>query len=146
MSRPTGVTILGILGIIGGAFAILLAAFLMLGSAFIARRALGLPGMLIGMGGTMLAVLAGGVGALYLVAGIGLLNLQNWARLLAIVLAGISLFFSGLAVLGGLSHFFIFLAFRRLFVVAIDVLVIWYLSQPDIKQAFLPKAPAAIGP
>ena len=139
MPRPTGVTILGILGVIGGGFAILLAVFLLLGSNFLANRAPGLPGVLIGLGGTLLGVFIAGLGALYLVAGIGLLALKEWARILTMVVAGIGLIFAALAVMGGLVHFLIVLAFRRLIAGAIDVLILWYLAQPDVKRAFAPR-------
>jgi hypothetical protein len=130
----------------GGAFALLLAGILLLGSALIARSAFGLPGFLLGMGAGALGILVGSFGMLYLIAGVGLLNLQNWARILTLVLAGVGLLFSGFGVLGGLTHIFLVLAFRRLVAVAIDVLILWYLSQPHIQRAFhgdAPPTPAA---
>jgi hypothetical protein len=89
MVRPTGVTILGVLAIIGNAGAIALGLIFMLGSDFITHRLLGLPavavaGVAVFVGIGLLFLLSGAVG---LVIAISLLNLANWARIVTMVFA-----------------------------------------------------------
>src|SRR5579872_1569316 len=101
MARPTGVTILGVLGILVGAFAFLLGVVVFLGSAFAARMLAGVPGFLVGIGAAMVGGFLMLYAILHIVVGIGLLNLANWARVLAIVLAAIQLAFTALTILHG---------------------------------------------
>jgi len=62
---------------------------------------------------------------------------------LSIVLAVVSLLFSlpGLLFMG--LHFHLFFASYRLFRIAISILIIWYLVQPQIKALFRQTTPAA---
>ena len=137
MQRPTGVTILAVLAFMGAGLLVLL-------------------GLAIFMGGAMLSsmsayprfgAIAGGIIAVFFlvfavldaVIGVGLWKLQNWARVLTIVLTGLGL----LGSVGGLvspfayAHFFFF-AFlvRRVIVTAIQVWILVYLFKPHVKQAF----------
>ena len=141
MPRPAGVTILAILAIVGGASVALLGLLVIAGAAFIASLDFtGMP-LLAGIGavGGVLLIL---FGAIYIVVGVGLLKLANWARLMTMALAATSLVFAFLA--GGLVYFpFWAFALRRFITAAIDVLILWYLSQPRIKQAFSPVSSAA---
>ena len=105
MERPTGVTILAVLGFIGAGMAVLAGIAMFLGGAFrshVETR----PGFgaLAGIGGAIIGVVFLGFAALYVVTGLGLWNLQNWARVLIIVLLGISLLFTALGMLGALVH------------------------------------------
>ncbi len=140
MVRSTGVTILGVLAIIGDAGAIALGLLFMLGSEFIAHIVVGVPMFVVAgiatVGGLFFLML----GAFELVIAIGLLNLANWARILTIVCAAIGLAAAAVGALGALAHFLPVLMMRRLIPGVIDALVLWYLSQPHVKQAFAPQA------
>jgi hypothetical protein len=136
MARPTGITILGMLGILWGAFTGSIGFFLFLGLAIASSFMAGLPGMLVGLGAAVIGGFLVVYGALHVIVGVGLLNLAEWARVLAMVLAAINLVFSALRLLAVFSFFFFIFAFRRLVVCAIDVLILWYLAQPQIRQAF----------
>ncbi len=138
MERPTGVTVLAVLCFIGGAFAVLggLAMFFAgaLGMAGMASRP-GMGMMMAGMGafvGVFLLILA----ALYVIVGVGLWKLLNWGRILALVLVGIGAVFAILGLFSALIHFRIFAVVWQIIVVAIDLLIIWYLTRSDVKQAF----------
>jgi len=138
MERPTGVTILAVLYFIGTAI-------------------LGLCGLLFIVGGSMLSGLAhsggpgsaifaaGGaiVGAVFLVLallelamGIGFLKLQNWARVVAIVLTGIGALFGVLGLFSLLAHVMVFALMIRLITLAIQIWILVYLFKPHVKQAF----------
>jgi hypothetical protein len=148
MPRPTGVTILGVLAIIGGAGSIALGLLFMLGSDFIAHRLVGLPMVFFAGIATVGGLFFLTLGVFELVIGIGLLNLANWARILTMVFAAIGLVAAALGALGALAHVLPVLMMRRLIAGAIDALILWYLSQPHVKRAFgapiqIPIAPGA---
>jgi uncharacterized membrane protein (DUF2068 family) len=138
MERPTGVTILAVLAFIGAGLLVLLALLSLLGGAMLSSMAAPRMGMLASVGGAVIAVFLFVIAVLYVVIGAGLWKLQNWARVLAIVLAGLSVLASVLSILNPFAHHFFFFVFltRRLIVVAIDVWIIVYLLKPHVKQAF----------
>lgn len=74
--------------------------------------------------------LAVGVGVLWLLVGFGLWALQSWARTVALIVAGLSLFEAVLA-------FFQFPGTGVGFAMALmPGLILWYLSSADTKAAF----------
>jgi hypothetical protein len=74
--------------------------------------------------------LAVGVGVLWLLVGFGLWALQSWARMVALIVAGVSLFEAVLA-------FFQFPGTGVGFAMALmPGLILWYLSSADMKAAF----------
>jgi uncharacterized membrane protein (DUF2068 family) len=76
------------------------------------------------------------IAALDAVCGYGLWNLKEWARMLTIVLTAIGLLFAVLQLFGSMLHFHIIAIFFVLIRMAIGGLIIWYLSQPQVKAAF----------
>jgi hypothetical protein len=137
MERPAGVTILAVLGFIGAGMLVLAALGMLLGGAILANMATR-PGlaMIGGVGGVVVAVVFLGIAALYLVVALGFLKLQNWARVLTIVLCGLGVLFNGLGVLNALIHFRVFIVVWQVIVVGIDLWVMMYLLKPHVKQAF----------
>ncbi|MFZ0981629.1 MAG: hypothetical protein WAN23_19665 [Candidatus Acidiferrales bacterium] len=66
-------------------------------------------------------------------------KLKNWARIITIVLTGIGLLGSVLSIISPFGHMHIFLfvfLIRRLILAAIYAWILWYLFQPNVKQAF----------
>jgi hypothetical protein len=144
MVRPVGVTILAILNFIGAAFCLLGGIGMILGGGFIAtmlsqqsQSGAGAAGVLAGLGAAagVFIMIMGGVSALL---GFGLWKLKEWARIVSIVLYGISGAFQLLALLGSLAHFNVFAFVWSIFWVAVDAFVIWYLLKPEVKAAFQP--------
>ncbi|HXA79547.1 MAG TPA: hypothetical protein VNV41_20610 [Candidatus Acidoferrales bacterium] len=137
MERPTGVTILAVLGFIATGLLVLAALVVLLGGAMVANMA-ARPGMgmIAGIGGAIIGVALLGFAVLYAVVGIAFLKLQNWARILVIVLCGLGVLFNGLGVLTALFHFHVLVATVRAIVVAVDLWVALYLLKPHVKQAF----------
>jgi hypothetical protein len=137
MERPTGVTILAVLGFIGAGMLVLAAILMFIGGAILSNMAsYPMFAMLGGIGGAIVGVVFLGFAALYVVTALGLLKLQNWARVLVIVLLGIGVCFYALGLLGALIHFRIFLLIWRAIFAAIDIWIILYLLKPQVKQAF----------
>jgi uncharacterized membrane protein (DUF2068 family) len=141
MQRPTGVTILAILAFIGAGMLLLAALALFVSGTILARFAnVQQVGMVAGVAGTILAVMCLGFAVLEFVIGLGLWKLQNWARILTIVLICLALLSTAFGVLIGLTHmfgmFFFMLFFRRIIIAAIQVWILIYLLKPHVKQAF----------
>ncbi len=137
MERPTGVTVLAVLAFVSTGFLVLAALGVLLGGAMVANMA-ARPGMgmMAGTLGAVLGVVLLGFAILYVAIGIGFLKLQNWARIVTIVLCGLGVLFNGLGLLTALFHFSAMLFVWRLIVVAIEVWIVVYLLKPHVKQAF----------
>jgi hypothetical protein len=139
MGRPVGVTILAVLDFIGAAFCLLGGIAVILGGGVIAtllsQQGAGASGILAGLGAAagVFIIIIGGIAAL---VGFGLWKLKGWARVVSIVLYGISAALQLLGLLGSLAHFNAFAVIWSVFWVAIDALIIWYLLKPEVKAAF----------
>jgi hypothetical protein len=149
MGRPVGVTILAILNFIGAAFCLLGGIGMILGGGFIAtmlsqqgQGSAGAAGILAGLGAAagVFIIIVGGVSAL---VGFGLWKLKGWARIVSIVLYGISAALQLLGLLGSLAHFNAFAVIWSVFWVAVDAFIIWYLLKPEVKAAFQPRPMAS---
>ena len=137
MERPAGVTIMAVLGFIG-AFCSLFAAFgMFLGGAILSSLA-NRPGlgMMAGMGSAIFGLVFLAIAAVYLVTGIGLWKLQNWARIVTLILVSVGLVFNALGLLSTLLHLHVMLFFIQCIFTAVDVWIVVYLSRPHVKQAF----------
>ncbi len=141
MDRPTGVTVLAVLNFLGaGLYALLAVLFFLIGaggaaSGMMSEMGGGTAAFLLGLGaavGVILLIFA----AIGLAIGIGMWKLRNWARIVTIVLVGLSLLLGVLGLLGSLISFELgSLIFQAIFV-ALYAWIIWYLFQPHVKQAF----------
>jgi len=137
MERPEGVTILAVVAFIFGGFMTLGGLGMLLGGAVLSRMAnSGGLGMLAGAGGAILGFVLLGFAVVYIVDGIGLMKVANWARILTIILVGLSLLRSGFGMMRSLGHLHPVAVFFSLIIVAIDVWILVYLFKPDVKQAF----------
>ena len=145
MNRPTGVTVLAILAFIGCGLLVLLAVGSFLGGAFLgsmigaSARQAGAGAAGAGVGAAIGAIFGVGLligGVLNFVCGFGLWNLKEWGRMLTIILSAIGLVFAVLSLFVSMLHFHIIGIFFLLVRIGIGALIIWYLSQPQVKAAF----------
>lgn len=150
MGRPTGVTVIAVLYIIGACMMVLLALGLMVGGSL----AGGALGSIVGgsqsepgshaAGGAAIGLFlgaAGGIIALFFAAahGVlawGMLKLKEWARIISIALAVLGLVLAIPALLFGMFRFSPIAIFFTLIRVGIAGLILWYLVQPHVKAAF----------
>lgn len=137
MERPTGVTILAVLAFVATGLLILAALGVLLGGAMVGSMA-ARPGLgaMAGAIGVVVGVVFLGFAVLYLVVGIGFLKLQNWARVLVIVLSGLGALLNGLSILTAFFHFHPFAVVVRLISLGINIWIAVYLLKPHVKQAF----------
>lgn len=137
MERPIGVTILAVIGFFFGGCFVLGAVGMMLGGAVLANMTRGGGfGVLAGVGGAVIGIILLGLAALYIIDAIGLLKVKNWARILTIILVGLSLLRAAFVLLGSLAHLNVITMFVGACFAAIDVLILVYLFKADVKQAF----------
>ncbi len=142
--RPAGVVLIALFHFLSALFLVVFAISLIIGGSVLGAITGGaMTGSVDGLSIGILVGVLGGLffGALALiaaVAGYGVWTLREWGRILSIVLAVIGLLFSfpGLLMLG--LHMNLFLGTYRLFRIAIGILIIWYLMQPQIKVLFQP--------
>nr|HDO81530.1 hypothetical protein [Candidatus Bathyarchaeota archaeon] len=126
MSRPAGVTLLGVLYII-------MAIIYIIGGlvGFLLTSPLGgLFGPTPIFSGAM-AIVPIVIGIIDLVIGWGLLSLKGWARILAIV-------FAILGLLGGLASLIAFPIGTIIGIIEIilSIIILWYLFKPEIASVF----------
>ena len=151
--RPTGVTILGVLAILGG-IALLVGGIALItlglvigtyaGSAF--TNALSNAGYsgLASIGAGTLAIFLLGLGAvililgiLYFAVGIGYFGGKGWAWTVGIIVTAISIVLDIVQIaLGAISN---------VFGLVIGLLIIYYLTRPHVK-AFFGKGPSSMSP
>jgi cytochrome c oxidase subunit IV len=137
MERPAGVTILAVVAFIFGGLLALGGLGMMLGGAVLSRMAnSGGLGMLAGVGGAIIGFVFLGFAVVYIVDAIGLLKVANWARILTIILVGLSLLRSAFSMMRSLGHLNPIALCFALIIAAIDVWILVYLFKPDVKQAF----------
>jgi hypothetical protein len=138
MERPTGVTILAVLYILGAAGLGLCGVLFFVGGSMLSNLAQGGgPGSaLFAMGGAVVGAFFLVFALLDLVLGIGFLKLQNWSRVVAIVLIGIGVLFGLLGLATMMLHLVLFGLMFRAVVLAIQIWILVYLFKPHVKQAF----------
>jgi len=137
MQRPTGVTIISVLAFIGAACLLFAALGMFLGGAILSSMA-GRPGvgMMAGIGGAIVGVVFLGIAAVDLILGIGLWKLQNWARILTVVLLIVGVILYAFGLVRSVLHFHLIRSFIQAIFIAIDVWIVVYLSKSSVKQAF----------
>jgi uncharacterized membrane protein (DUF2068 family) len=134
--RPLGVTVIAILTWLRGA----LFAFIglaILGIGHLSARLMGAVASdawaqsLVLRLGKVLGVCVLAVAAVYIIVGLGLWGLRNWARI-------VTLIFVALWFLLGLSGLMLHPGSWHLIRSAIDLVIFVYLMMPDVKRLFVP--------
>jgi hypothetical protein len=148
--RPTGVVLIAIYHYVGAAFLVVAAIAMVVGGTLVGSligREVNTP-MGAGMGfaiGIFAALFCLVFAAIAATAGYGLWSLKEWGRILCIVLAVIALVLSLPSLFAMTLHFGFFLGGFHLLRIAIEVLIIWYLMQPQVRALFQ-RAPLPAGP
>ena len=140
MNRPTGVTVIAVLYFLSAACLALLGVLLIVGGGM-AGAAMKDSGSTGGMALLATMGVAGAIACFVMalipgVVGWGMWSLKNWARIVALVLAGLGLLTNGLGLLGSLMHFEIITFTIGAIIVGLYVWVVIYLLKPHVKAAF----------
>jgi uncharacterized membrane protein (DUF2068 family) len=131
--RPTGVTILAILQIIGGILSLIFGlSSLFFGGLMVASDAAATTGAEIDVGPILLVagVVALVSGVIGLIAGYGLFTLQGWGWTLALVFSVLNIIRSLLGIFQGGS------IPGAIIGIVISGLIMYYLMTPTVKRAF----------
>lgn len=139
--RPTGVTLIAIYHYLGAVILALLALAMVVGGTFLGAmfgRGAGMPmggslGFMVGIFGAIICLFGAAISG---AAGYGVWALREWGRILCIVLAVLALLFSLPGLFTLMLHFGLFLGGFRLMRIVIEVLIIWYLTQPQVRALF----------
>ncbi len=123
-ARPTGVTILAVLAALGGLFGLLGSLGLITGAGVIAQ-ATGQDATMLMLTGLVSLILS----VLELVFAFGAWTLKPWGWTLGIVAEVISVLFGLYSVVTGN-------AMNGIVSIIIAAIILWYLFQPNVKQAF----------
>jgi uncharacterized membrane protein (DUF2068 family) len=131
--RPLGVTLVGFYQILRGVIGLLFGFSVLLFTGLVAKvtsmaaEGNAIERLLHGFGHVVgIVILAFAV--VHMIAGYGVLQMQNWGRLLTLLFSAIGL----MLVLPGITHAHIF----SLFAGAIDAVCIFYLAMPPVRRAF----------
>lgn len=142
MKRPIGVTVLGVLQILGGGLFLLAAAAMLLGDRVDMGRQVyhvaNLPArhdVQVTLG--VIALLAG---LLQLLIGFGLLGLKAWAWTFSALGAGANFVFGVVSIADGVR-----LSEEQRFSMVVSLIVLVYLLLPGVREAFFAKKPATVG-
>ena len=150
MARPAGVTLAAALFVLAGAVIGFFAFVMLSGSLGLVQNSGGTTGIfgnsLLGGLGLFFGVIILVVAAVVVFVGVSLWRMQKWARLSAIALLGPCAAFFALALLSSLKHpspgaLLVGAAFT-----GTAVWMIWYLAQPEVKDAFDSAGPAPFRP
>jgi hypothetical protein len=137
MKRPFGVILVAVLMCIGaGLLALGSLAFFALGAVAVTAGAEGPMSHLFSEMGTIGTGIFLVLAVAYVILAIQLLRFVYWARLAAIVFIAVGSLFAVIGIVTSLPHPEIMVFAWQLFVIAVDVWILWYLTRPHIKDAF----------
>lgn len=134
--RPAGVLIFGVLAIVWGVFELCGSSLLVLSDHILARRAalrLDAPAASLATVILIVTLILLVQSLLYIIFGVGALQLSPWAWTLGIVLALVGLVV-GIASLA-LDQRLVTIA-GHIIGIVVDVIVLYYLFRPQVRQAF----------
>jgi uncharacterized membrane protein (DUF2068 family) len=134
VSRPAGVAILGILGMLGGIITLLLGIGGLVLSAFLQGilNSAGLSGMFSNLASLVVALVSVGiliVGLLYLLISWGLFTGKNWARIIWILFSILGILLALLILAGG--GYVVGVVY-----LIIEILIVYYLTRSGVAAYF----------
>ena len=150
--RPTGVTVLGVLAILGGLGGIVAGGVLLAAAAIISTLNLSatypqLAGLAVGTIAAIIGILGGLIliiGLLYLATGIGFFGGKGWAWTIGIIVSVLSIIVNIVQVIvfpAGIGG--------AIISIIIPLIIVYYLTRPHVKVFFgkgvSPAGPSAMG-
>jgi hypothetical protein len=155
MSRPVGVTLIGVLDFLGMAFWGAIGLFCLVGMSFLgafitkiaAQSEQQLPPgtnltAIMASVGVVMAIMFFVVALIAALIGWGMLKLKNWARICSIIWSSVGVLLFALAILGSMLHFQPLSFIWNAGWFAVNGVIIWYLLQPQVRAAFAGRSQA----
>ena len=132
--RPTGVTILAVLALIGGIFGLIAGLGLMMGGALLGGMMGGSQGVALGGMAFIFGVAGIGIAIAELAFAYGAWTLKPWGWALGIIAAIANLLF--IVVMAVISGDLVASLISSVISIAIWAVVLYYLTTPQVKTAF----------
>jgi uncharacterized protein len=137
VKRPFGVIVVAVLMFIGaGLLALGSLAFFALGELAVTAGAEGPMSQLFSEMGAFGAGIFLALAVAFAVFAICMLKLVHWARVAAIVLISVGLGLAAIGIVVSLPHPKMMVFVWQIFVIAVDVSILSYLTRPHVKKAF----------
>ncbi len=142
-TRPIGITVLAVLGFLSVLFYLVMTVIALINPAQVNNLLQGMSGG--GAGPAPLQHLAAILPAYFLVTGLisaalswGLWTLKNWARILCLVLIGLSVIGGAVGIAVAWSHSSFPATVAALVRLLIAIVIFVYLNSPSVRAAFRP--------
>lgn len=137
MQRPGGITVLAFAMFTAAAALLVMSYFCFSVGAVIGEvvRTPGLPIFRI-LGAAVVGIILLVLAFLCAGAGVGLWGMRSWGRALSVLLVVLGVVVSVVGIAAGLVYPQMMLVIHRIIAVGVELLILWYLVQPEVKQGF----------
>ncbi|HLA17591.1 MAG TPA: hypothetical protein VJZ72_11910 [Candidatus Limnocylindrales bacterium] len=136
VARPTGITILAILSIIGGVFGLIGGLGLIAGGALLGGAVGGTTGAALGGMAFVFGIVTLGFAVAYIAFAYGAWTLKPWGWMLGVIMALASLVWTAIGILLSGNIMGNLLSVSTIISVAIPLIILYYLNTPVVKSAF----------
>jgi hypothetical protein len=136
VARPTGITILAILALIGGIFGVIGGLGLIAGGALLGGVVGGSTGVALGGLAFIFGIVTLGLAIAYLAFAYGAWGLKPWAWALGVILSLASIVWTVITVLLSGDIVGNLLSISTIINIAIPAVILYYLNTPAVKAAF----------
>ena len=135
-ARPTGITILSILALIGGIFSLIGALGLIAGGALIGGALGGVEGATLGGLAFVFGIITLGFAVAYLAFAYGGWTLKPWAWMLGVIMSLASIVWQVIAAFASGDLVGSLVSVSGVVNLAIPAIILYYLNTPAVKAAF----------
>ena len=136
VARPTGITILAILSIIGGVFGLIGGLGLIAGGALLGGAVGGTTGAALGGMAFVFGIVTLGFAVAYIAFAYGAWTLKPWGWMIGVIMALASLVWTAIGILLSGNIMGNLLSVSTIISVAIPLIILYYLNTPVVKSAF----------
>jgi len=136
VARPTGITILAILSVIGGIFGLIGGLGLIAGGALLGGAVGGTTGAALGGLAFVFGIVTLGFAVAYLAFAYGAWTLKPWGWALGVIMALANIVWTAIGILLSGNIMGNLISVSTIISVAIPLIILYYLNTPVVKSAF----------
>jgi len=136
VARPTGITILAILSVIGGIFGLIGGLGLIAGGALLGGAVGGTTGAALGGMAFIFGIVTLGFAVAYIAFAYGAWTLKAWGWMLGVIMALASIVWTILGIVLSGDIVANLISVSTIISVAIPLIILYYLNTPVVKSAF----------